>query len=103
MRLLSLESEIGSVRCSVRSDSTNPQTLACQAPLSMGFPRQEYWVGLPFPSPGDLPNSRIKPWSPTLLVDFLPSKLPRKAGIYNNKLKLDYIFLYTNGIIKCNF
>ena len=37
MRLLSLESEIGSVRCSVRSDSTNPQTLACQAPLSMEF------------------------------------------------------------------
>ena len=33
-----------------------PWTVACQAPLSMGFPRQEYWSGLPFPSPGDLPE-----------------------------------------------
>ena len=43
-----------------------PWTVACQAPLSMGFPRQEYWSGLPFPSPGDLPNPRIKPVSPAL-------------------------------------
>ena len=77
--------------------------IACQAPLSIGFPRQEYWIGLPFPSPGDLPNSGTEPWSPTLLVNFLPSKLPRKAGIYNNKPSLDYIFLYTNGVIKCHF
>ena len=41
-------------------------TIACQAPLSMGFPRQEYWSGLPFPSPGDLPNPVIKPRSPAL-------------------------------------
>ena len=41
-----------------------PWTVARQAPLSMGFPRQEYWSGLPFPSPGDLPNPRIKPSSP---------------------------------------
>ena len=38
-------------------------TVACQAPLSMGFHRQEYWSGLPFPSPGDLPNPGIKPTS----------------------------------------
>ena len=38
-------------------------TVACQAPLSMGFPRQEYWSGLPFPSPGDLPDPGIKPTS----------------------------------------
>ena len=37
-----------------------PQTLACQAPLSMEFSRQEYWYGLPFPSPGELPNSGVK-------------------------------------------
>ena len=37
-----------------------PWTVACQAPLSMRFPRQEYWSGLPFPSPGDLPNPGIK-------------------------------------------
>ena len=40
-----------------------PWTVACQAPLSMGFSRQEYWSGLPFPSPGDLPNPGIKPKS----------------------------------------
>ena len=43
-----------------------------QAPLSMGFPRQEYQSGLPFPSPGDLPNPGIKPRSPALQVDSLP-------------------------------
>ena len=41
-----------------------PWTVALQAPLSMGFPRQEYWNGLPFPTPGDLPNPEIKPMSP---------------------------------------
>ena len=43
-----------------------PWTVACQAPLSMGFPRQEYWSGLPFPSQGDLPNSGIELTSPAL-------------------------------------
>ena len=45
-----------------------PWTVACQAPLSMGFSRQEYRSGLPFPSPGDLPDSGIKPLSPTSLA-----------------------------------
>ena len=40
-----------------------PWTLACQAPLSMDFSRQEYWCGLPFPTPGDLPDSGIEPTS----------------------------------------
>ena len=43
-----------------------PGTIACQAPLSMGFPRQEYWSGLPFPSPGDLPYPGIELTSPAL-------------------------------------
>ena len=43
---------------------TNPRTVARQATLSMGLPRQEYWSGLPFPSPGDLPNPGIEPMSP---------------------------------------
>ena len=43
-----------------------PWIVAHQAPLSMGFPRQDYWSGLPFPSPGDLPNPGIKPASPAL-------------------------------------
>ena len=45
--------------------------MALQAPLPLGFPRQEYWSGLPFPSPGDLPNLGIKPRSPALQVDSL--------------------------------
>ena len=53
-----------------------PWTLAPQAPPSMGFSRQEYWSGLPFPSPGDLPNPGIKPKSPTLQADSLLSEPP---------------------------
>ena len=45
----------------------------CQIPLSMGFSRQEYWSGLPFLSPGDLPNPEIETRSPTLQADSLPS------------------------------
>ena len=48
-----------------------PQTVARQAPLSTGFSRQDYWSGLPFPSPGDLPNPWIKLWSPALQADTL--------------------------------
>ena len=51
-----------------------PWTIASQAPLSMGFSRQEYWSGLPFPSPGDLSNPGIKPRSPALQADTLFSK-----------------------------
>ena len=43
-----------------------PWTVACQAPRSMGFSRQQYWSGLPFPSPGDFPDPGIEPGSPTL-------------------------------------
>ena len=51
-----------------------PWTVAHQAPLSMGFSRQEYWSGVPFPSPGDRPDPRIKPRSPALQADALPSE-----------------------------
>ena len=44
--------------------------VAYQAPLSMGFSRQEYWSEVPFPFPGDLPDPGIKPWSPALQVDY---------------------------------
>ena len=47
-----------------------PRTVAYQAPLSMGFSGQEYWNGLPFPSPGDLADPGIKPGSPELQADF---------------------------------
>ena len=55
-----------------------PWTVAHQAPLSMGFSRQGYWSGLPFPSPGDLPNPGIEPRSPALQADSLPSEPPGK-------------------------
>ena len=53
-----------------------PQTVACQAPLSMGFPRQEYWGGLPFPSPGDLPDPGSKPGSNLGLLHWQAESLP---------------------------
>ena len=49
-------------------------TVAYQTPPSMGFSRQEYWTGLPFPSPGDLPNPGIESRSPALQADALPSE-----------------------------
>jgi len=55
-----------------------PWTVAYQAPLSMEFSRQEYWSGLPFPSPGYLPNPEIEPESPALQADVLPSEPPGK-------------------------
>ena len=53
-------------------------TVAYQASLSMGFSRQEYWSGLPFPSPGDLPDPGIKPRTPVLEADALTSEPPGK-------------------------
>ena len=58
-----------------------PWTVACQAPLSMGFSRQEHWSGLPFPSPGDLPDPGIIPGSPTLQANSLPAEPPGKPSI----------------------
>ena len=52
--------------------------MAYQGPLSMGFSRHEYWSGLPFPSPGDLPDLEIELGSPTLQADSLPSEPPQK-------------------------
>ena len=56
-----------------------PWTVTYYAFLSMGFSRQEYWSGLPFPSPGDLPDPGIKPGSPTLQADALTSEPPGKS------------------------
>ena len=57
-----------------------PWTVAHQAPPSMGFSRQVYWSGLPFPSPGDLPNPGIKPRSPAFQADALTSEPPGKPN-----------------------
>ena len=63
--------------CCVQLFAT-PWAVAYQAPQSMEFSRQEYWSGLPFPSPRDIPNPGIKPGSPTLQADALPSEPPGK-------------------------
>ena len=55
------------------------RVVARQAPLSMKFSRQEYWSGLPFPSPGDLPDPGMEPGSPALQADSLPSEPPGKT------------------------
>ena len=55
-----------------------PLTVACQAPLSIRFSRQEHWSGLPFPSPGDLPDPGVKPGCPALQADSLLSEPPGK-------------------------
>ena len=70
--------ESESVSHSVMSDSLQPHETPHQAPLSMGFSRQDYWSKLPFPSPEDLPNSGIKSRSPALQADSLPLEIPRK-------------------------
>ena len=59
----------------------DPRTVASQAPLFMGFSRQEYWSGLPCPPPRDLPNPEIKPRCPTLQLDSLPSEPPGKTSL----------------------
>ena len=67
-----------SVQCQLLSRVqlfATPWTIAHQVPLSMGFTRQEYWSGLAFPSLEGLPDPGIKPWSPALQADSLPSEL----------------------------
>ena len=54
------------------------RTVACQAPLSMGFPSQEYWSGLPFSSPGDLPNPEVEAMSPALAGGLFATEPPGK-------------------------
>ena len=70
--LFPMQCERESVSGSVMSRLfVTPWTVAHQAPLSIGFSRQEYWSGFPFPSPGDLPNPGIEPMSPALQADSL--------------------------------
>ena len=69
-----LESKSESVSLSGVNSAT-PGTVSLQAPLSMEFSRQEYWCGLPLPTPGDLPNPGIEPTSAALQADSLPLSL----------------------------
>ena len=65
------------------SNSVTQWTADCQAPLSMGFPRREYWSGLPFPTSGDLPDPGVKPLAPAvapvLQANSLPAEPPGKS------------------------
>ena len=72
-----------------------PSTVDYQAPPSMGFSRQEYWSGLPFPSSGDLPNPGIQPGSPARQADALPSERPGKPLKKLGWLKLSVAFYLT--------
>ena len=73
----------------------DPWTVAHKAPLSMGFFRQEYWHGLPFPSPGDLPNPGIEPRSPALQADALTSEPPGGRILLNHALKMEDLVSYS--------
>ena len=68
-----------------------PWTIACKAPLTMGFSRQEYWSGLPCPPPGDLPDPGIKPPSPALKVDL--SSLSPQGSLGNYLIPVRYNLL----------
>ena len=63
-----------------------PRTLAHQAPRSMGFPRQEYWSGLPFSPPEDLPDPGLEPTSPALQADSLPTEPSGTVGLGDSTL-----------------
>ena len=77
-----------------------PWTVAYQAPLSMGFSRQEYWSGLPFPSPGDLPDPGIEPRSTTLQTDTLPSE-PHSITIVISSW-IDHLIIMQLIFVSCN-
>ena len=71
--------------CEKRYKLIRYRTAACSPPLSMEFSKQEYWSELPFPSPGDLPDSGIEPVSPTLQADALPSEAPGKPAAFRDE------------------
>ena len=71
-------------------------TVACWAPLSVGFLRQEYWSGLPFPSPGDLPNPGIEPASPALAGGLFSPEPPGKPTVC---IYVHHIFLLIHLLV----
>ena len=76
-----------------------PLTVACQAPLSMEFPRQEHWTGLPFPPPGDLPDPGMEPESlrsPALASRFLTTSTSWEVNQLHMITKIKVILLYIN-------
>ena len=85
------------------SNSASPWTVALQASLSMAFSRQEYWGGLLFPSPGGLPYPEIKPGSPAVQADSLPTEPPGKLNKHVwAPLSLQHV-CYTGGSALSHF
>ena len=79
-----------------------PQTEAHQAALSMGFPKQEYWSGLPFPSPGDLPDPRIELASSALTGRFFTAEpLGKEIRIYTNFKRMYILNCLIRAILWC--
>ena len=85
-------------RSVVSSSLVTPGTVAHQAPLSMGFPRQKYWSGLPFPFPGDFPDPRIEPESPALAGAFFTTEPP---FFRSEILKFGNANLIVSDILEC--
>ena len=79
---------------SVMSNSVRPYRLQPARLLSMGFSRQEYWSGWPYPPPGDLPDPGIKPWSPALQADSLQLRHQRSPYICIHTYIHTYMYVY---------
>jgi len=86
----------GGLVTKLRPSLATPWTVALQAPLSIGFSRQEYGSGLPLPSPGDLPDPGIEPMSPALQEDSLLTETPGKSlgPLYRQIADLAKVFLF---------
>ena len=78
------------------SDSVTSWTVPHQALLSMEFCKQEYWSGLPFPSPGDLPDPGMEPGSPALQTDSLLSEPPGKSCLWDLVIQRNFLSVYAN-------
>ena len=89
-----------SVSHSVVSNSAILWTVACQAPLSLGYPRQEHWTGLPFPSLGNLPDPEVEPASSALAGGFFTTELPWKP---NTVILLHFISSGFPTVLSCSF
>ena len=89
-----------SVSPSVITDSAIPWAVACQAPLSVEFSWQRYWSGLPFPSPGDLPDPGIELGSRTLQADSLLFELPGKPQHVIKRYVGDHLVYVLFGLLR---
>ena len=87
---------VSTCACSIRPTLCHPMEVVCQAPLSVEFSRQEYWSGLLSPTPGNLPDPRIKPLSPSLAGGFFTTEPPGKPLTWSS------LFCYSSTILQKN-